>query len=550
MSTPSTRSLPGGLSRIDVALALLAGITGVAGSYAAAGYSREFLVAPIDALIVRLTPGELVAFMIENVGEEAHLLHIGMAFLLATGLLAGVALVGLVAARRSGVATAGALLAGGLAWGLTAWATAEPVLAVATGVPVAVCAGVGSVTATAPEHDPERRQALLSGAGVFAAVMAALSVGRLVLPEESEADAGVAPGDGNVTVGDDLGGSGGDGGGGAGDAGGDGAGDAGGDGAAADDDGDGESDGVERRTVTSLMAEAEEKSLDVAGDVPALVSTFEEFYNVDISSFDPELAADDWSMTITGEVGDDVTVTFDELRDMPTENRFVTLRCVGEDLNGKKLDTAVWTGTPIGPLLEAADPEGECGCAMLRAADDYFVQFPVEALEDAFLAWGMNGQALPQSHGHPVRALIPGHWGETNVKWLQEIELLEEEMDGYWEQRGWHGTGPVKTVAKLWSTTTLEDGRVEVAGHAYAGTRGVDRVEVSVDGGDTWTGAEISEPLPGDDVWRQWRHEFTPEGEHEVVVRAVDGQGTVQEREESGSFPSGATGWVSTTVRV
>jgi DMSO/TMAO reductase YedYZ molybdopterin-dependent catalytic subunit len=160
----------------------------------------------------------------------------------------------------------------------------------------------------------------------------------------------------------------------------------------------------------------------------------------------------------------------------------------------------------------------------------------------------MNGQSLPQSHGHPVRVLVPGHWGETNVKWLSEIELLDEEMDGYWEQRGWHGTGPVNTVAKLWSTTVLENGNTELAGHAYAGTRGIDRVEVSVDGGDTWTDAELSEPLPGDDVWRQWRHEFEPEGTHDVVVRAVDGEGTLQTEERSDSFPRGATGWVTETV--
>jgi DMSO/TMAO reductase YedYZ molybdopterin-dependent catalytic subunit len=278
------------------------------------------------------------------------------------------------------------------------------------------------------------------------------------------------------------------------------------------------------------------------------VSTFEEFYYVDIAEFDPTLSPDDWSLTITGEVGDDVTVTFDELTNMPTDRRFVTLRCVGEKLNGHKLDTAIWTGTPIAPLLEKADPDGECGCAMLHAEDDYFVQFPIEALEDGFLAWGMNGQPLPRAHGHPVRVLIPGHWGETNVKWLSEIELLDKEMDGYWEQRGWHGTGPVNTVAKLWSDTELGNGNIEVAGHAYAGTRGIDRVEVSIDGGDTWQDAALSEPLPGADVWRQWRHEFAPDGTHEVVVRAVDGQGALQPQEQSGSFPSGATGWVSKTI--
>ena len=483
------------LSLSDLLFGVLAGVTGVAGSYAVAGYTRRFVVAPIDAFVVRMTPGEVVAFVIQNVGEEGHLLHIGLSFAIAVGLLAATAIVGLHTTRRFDRPVIGVGLAGVLSWGLTASITAEPLLAVGAAGPVAVWTAVGATPLATPDHDPSRRRALETSASALVFLGVSLGIGRLT-------------GDTDTA----------------------------------------NNEPEEMDEVTAMVEGAEEKSLDISGDIPGLVSTFEEFYNVDIAEFDPDLSPEDWSLTITGEVGDDVTVTFDELTAMPTERRFVTLRCVGENLNGHKLDTAVWTGTPIAPLLEEVDPDGECGCAMLRAEDDYFVQFPIEALEDGFLAWGMNGRSLPRSHGHPVRVLIPGHWGETNVKWLSGIELLDEEMDGYWEQRGWHGTGPVNTVAKLWSDTTLENGNAEVAGHAYAGTRGIERVEVSTDGGDTWQDAALSEPLPGDDVWRQWRYEFDPDGTHEVVVRAIDGEGTLQPEDRSESFPSGATGWVSKTV--
>jgi len=504
MADSIPRRLRERFSRSDLLFAVLAGIVGVAGSYAVAGYTRQFVVAPIDALIVRATPGPLVAFMIQNVGAEAHLLHIGLSAVIAVGVLAGTSLVGFLAARRLERPLVAVPIAGGLAWGTVTAITFEPLLAFGAGLPVALFTAVGTAPAATPEHDPSRRRALVSGASALAFVAVAAGFGRFV-----SGDAGVAASGGDA-------------------------------GASASTEMDEE--------VTTLMTEAEEKSLDIEGNVPGLVSTFEEFYNVDIAEFDPDLSAEDWSLTFTGEVGEEREITVADLQELPTERRFVTLRCVGEDLNGYKLDTAVWTGTPIGPLLEEVDPGGECGCAMLRAEDDYFVQFPIEALEDGFLAWGMNGQTLPKSHGHPVRVLIPGHWGETNVKWLSEIELLNEEMDGYWEQRGWHGTGPVNTVAKLWSDTTLDSGNIEVAGHAYAGTRGIERVEVSIDGGDTWTDAELSEPLPGEDVWRQWRYEFDPDGSHEVVVRAIDGEGNLQSEEQSDSFPSGASGWVSKTV--
>jgi DMSO/TMAO reductase YedYZ molybdopterin-dependent catalytic subunit len=495
-SDPERGWNPDAISRLGILLASLAGITGVAGSLAVAGYSRQFIVAPIDALVVRVTPGEIVAFTIQNIGEQGHLLHIALSVVIAIGLLAGTAIVGLVVAQRFERPIVGVLLSGVLAWGASTAITAEPTLSVGAAVPVGLFTAIGTIPFSAAEHDQSRRRAIISGAGVLSFLGVSVGLGRFAMSDDSATDRSE------------------------------------------------ETD----TEVAALLEEADGKSLDIDGDIPGLVSTFEEFYNVDIAEFDPELAAEDWSLSISGEVAEPIAVSFDELTDMPTERRFVTLRCVGEDLNGHKLDTAVWTGTPIKPLLEQADPDGACGCAMLRAEDDYFVQFPIEALEDGFLAWKMNGQTLPRSHGHPVRVLIPGHWGETNVKWLEEIELLDEEMDGYWEQRGWHGTGPVNTVAKLWSETVLEDGSVELAGHAYAGTRGIERVEVSTDGGETWLDAELSEPLPGEDVWRQWRFEFEPQGSHEVIARAIDGAGNVQPEERSDAFPSGATGWVSSTV--
>jgi DMSO/TMAO reductase YedYZ molybdopterin-dependent catalytic subunit len=489
------------VSRTDALFAVLAGLAGVAGSFAAAGYTRQFVVAPIDALVVRLTPGPIVAFMIENVGEQGHLLHIALSFGIAAALFGSAALVGIVAARQ--VATTagpalGGVLAGVLAWTIAAGATAEPVLAVAAGVPVAVLTGFGAAPGADPGHDPSRRRAITSTAGVLGFLGVAGIFGRQQSGSSVESPS---------------------------------------------------ADVVPSPAVQERLRQASERELDIAGEeVPGLVSEIANFYGVDINEFDPEVPADTWSMSITGEVGEDVEVTYGELTEMPIEHRFVTLRCVGERLNGRKLDNAVWTGTPIKPLLDAADPDGECGCVMLRAEDGYFVQFPVEALEDGLLAWKMNGQPLPKSHGHPVRVLVPGHWGETNVKWLTEIELLDEEVDGYWEKRGWHGTGPVNTVAKLWDTTEFDDGRVEVAGHAYAGTRGIDRVEVTLDDGDTWLDADLSEPLPGDDVWRQWRYVFDPDGVEAVTVRAVDGEGTVQAGEAADPFPSGATGWVTQPI--
>jgi len=494
-------------SQQEAVFAALAGITGVAGSYAAAGYTRSFVVAPVDDLVVKLTPGAIVTFMIENVGDEGHLLHIALSMVIAATLFATLALGGILVARRLNPVV-GTGLAGVLAWAITAAITGELVLPLGAAVPVTVFTAVG-LTPSPAEPAAARRRVIAASAGAIGFSGVAVGAGKTFSGSSLELNETVPGAEGSG----------------------------------------GEGGAEKTYPVDRRVSAAQKTELDIVGDdVPGMVSSIENFYNVDIAEFEPEIPSEEWSLTITGEVGMDTTIDFEELTEMPVENRFITLRCVGEGLNGRKMDNAIWTGTPIKPLLDEVDPEGECGCVMLRAEDGYYVQFPVAALEDAFLAWGMNGQPLPKAHGHPVRVLVPGHWGETNVKWLDEIELLEAETDGYWEERGWQGTGPVKTVAKLWDDTELEDGRIEVAGHAYAGTRGIERVEVSIDGGDTWTDAELSDPLPDEDVWRQWRYVFEPDGSHEVVVRAVDGEGNLQTKERSNSAPSGATGWVSKTV--
>ena len=498
--------------RRDALLAAATGAAAVTGSYLATGWTPSFVVRPVDQAVVNLTPGPIVTFSIETFGEAGHLIHIAMALATVGGLFGAVAFAGLRLAARTDRRATAVAVAGGGSWLLAAGLTGVSLGALGAGLAAAAVVGVGwlpssatppggetAATEDAPAVvDAVRRRTLgvVTGAlgfvGATAAGRRALVSGDEPLPD--------APGS---------------------------------EGAAAR---------LRQLDAGSLTFESD--------DLGGMVTPIGEFYNVDIAEFDPEVTADEWSLTFTGETGSERTVTFDELVDRPAENRAVTLRCVGEDLNGRRIGNAVWTGTPIRPLLESVDPQGDCNCAMLRGEDGYYVQFPVDVLAEGFLAWGMNGKELPTSHGHPVRVLIPGHWGETNVKWLSEIELLNVEDDGYWEERGWEGTGEVTTVAKLWDEgiTELGDGRIELAGHAYAGTPGVERVEVSTDGGDSWTDAELSDPLPDDDVWRQWRHVFEPDGEHEVVVRATDGEGTLQTEEESGSVPSGASGWVRRTV--
>ncbi len=487
-------------TRSESIVAILAGITAVVGSFAMAGYTRSFVMQPVDDFVVNTTPGVISQFMIENVGQAAHHLHRALSVLILVGLFGVFALGGFAVARRFDTAVAGIGFAGLGSWALTVALTGEPVLALGSSVPVALFTAIGTVPQPI-EPTSSRRRVLAASAGAIGFVGLGLGAGSLLHESELEIDEQVP--------------------------------------------------GIEGEAIEQQFQQARNQELDVASDeLPGLVSTIDNFFRTSISDFDPTIPSEDWTLTVTGEVGMDTEIGYEQLTEMPIEHRTMTLRCVGESLNGKKLDTAIWTGTPIRSLLDSVDPDGECGCVMLHGEDGYYVQFPVDVLEDGFLAWGMNGQPLPRKNGHPVRLLVPGHWGETNVKWIETIELLEEPADGYWEERGWEGTGPVNTVAKLWEegVTELSNGRVELAGHAYAGTRAIESVEVSIDGGETWNEATLSVPLPDEDVWRMWRYEFEPADSHEIVVRATDGNGNLQEQRRSSPSPSGATGWVKRTI--
>jgi len=558
---------------VPVLVSVAAGLGAVGTSYAVSGYTPEFVVSPVANGLARVMPGEIIAFMITNFGDLGKQINLLTGIGLTVGLFALIAALGLAVGRRLGTAAFAIVLTAGGAWLAGALLTGAAILSLGAGLGAGLVVGCTELAGRdlglgVTDVEPDRRRLLAGGA--TAAGLGALGLGSGALRGPSTTDAngggrdnstsaaridavdlnrrrtarsGETAGDG-PTVTDD------------------------GTVQAADgeppgeapqqaqtgetdDGGDssrqsgGSGDGM--RSVEEYKQLARERQFDVDGIEP-LVS--ERFYNVDINNVDPDIDRSDWTLSVTGAVENELELTFEDITSLFAENRMVTLRCVGDSLNGRKLDNAVWTGVEPDPLLDRARPESGCGCVMLRAEDGFYEEFPLEALRGGLLAFGMNGEVLPRAHGYPLRALVPGHWGEVNVKWLTEIEILEREAEGYWEKKGWHGTGPVNTVAKLWDEGIVrnDDGSVTLAGHAYAGTRGIDRVEVSIDGGNTWAEATLTEPLPGDDVWRQWRYDFRSTGSHEVVVRAVDGEGNFQEEAKSRSYPSGATGWVTKTM--
>jgi Oxidoreductase molybdopterin binding domain len=173
---------------------------------------------------------------------------------------------------------------------------------------------------------------------------------------------------------------------------------------------------------------------------------------------------------------------------------------------------------------------------------------------DALLAVAMNGTPLPVAHGFPARLVVPGLYGYVSAcKWITDIKVTTFAGEyAYWAQRGWSQRAPIKTESRIdvpTGSATVRAGRTPVAGVAWAQHKGIDAVEVRVDGGD-WNRARLA-AVPGIDTWRQWVWEWdaTP-GNHVIQARATDATGYTQTAALAPPEPNGATGYPTINVAV
>jgi DMSO/TMAO reductase YedYZ molybdopterin-dependent catalytic subunit len=280
-----------------------------------------------------------------------------------------------------------------------------------------------------------------------------------------------------------------------------------------------------------------------------------DFYRIDTRLDTPRVAADTWSLRIHGMVDEELTLDYQELVAMPLISRYVTIACVSNEVGGHLVGNAKWTGTPLVPLLNKAGIQSGATQVVGRAFDGFTVGLPTEHLSgagaDAMVVVQMNDQPLPPQHGFPARLIVPGLYGYVSAtKWLTEIELTTlEAFDAYWVPLGWSKLGPILTESRIDVPrfgANVAAGPVQVAGVAWAPTRGISKVEVQLDNSG-WQPAELSVPI-SNKTWIQWRITVAASaGQHQLQVRATDGTGAVQTDVRSGPAPSGATGYHTIT---
>lgn len=276
----------------------------------------------------------------------------------------------------------------------------------------------------------------------------------------------------------------------------------------------------------------------------------DDHYRIDISARPPVIDGATWSVVVDGLVDEPFSMTLEDIQSYPTVDQFVTLSCISNRIAGDLISTTRWTGAPLKNIID--DWVLMPGATHLRIVsadgfDEYVPLVDIRMDERIMLCWAWDGQPLKRQHGFPLRIYIPDLYGMKQPKWITEIEVVDSWGEGYWVRRGWSATARVNATSVI-DTVAAEaayerDGQVYVpiGGIAYAGDRGISRVEVAV-GQNDWVDAEVREPM-SETTWVIWRYDWPfEEGRFPFRVRCYEGNGRIQVEEVQGVRPDGATG--------
>ena len=312
-------------------------------------------------------------------------------------------------------------------------------------------------------------------------------------------------------------------------------------------------------------------------DLEGLITPTHLHYAVQHFAVPPVVEIRDWELNVFGEVKKPLTLNFDQLRRFPGRSVRTVMECSGSDATyfeyfkgeGERpsrtkeamiLSASEWTGVPLAVVLNEAGLTRKSHFVRAEGSDQgvpatavpgtkpfyYDKGLPIEKglHPDTILAWAQNGQLLEHLHGAPVRLLVPGWSGNWSVKWLTKLEVMEHEPDCWYHyQFYYYGNSPddpnkelittigVKSIVTQPNddTETLSPGIHMIRGYAWSGAGAIDRVDVSVDGGETWHSANIEQPRDRF-MWVRWSYRWDAgrKGKYMLMSRATDEVGRVQ----------------------
>jgi DMSO/TMAO reductase YedYZ molybdopterin-dependent catalytic subunit len=277
------------------------------------------------------------------------------------------------------------------------------------------------------------------------------------------------------------------------------------------------------------------------GLVRKAITPVEAFYAMSKNTVDPVVDPMNWSLEITAEGQLLRRWSYQELLTLPRIQRITTMRCISNTLKSDLMGTAEWSGILLRQLVDPARLLGRFVEVAFIGADGHDESLPAAYAfgDEVMLALGMNGWTLNRIHGFPLRVVAPRYYGFKSVKWLKEIRFVSQPYLGTWPRMGYAKLPEIHTMSFI-DRARPTGSRLQVGGVAFAGLRGIRRVEVRP-GGGRWTVATLEPPL-SPYSWVRWRAEVDASGASWLEARAQDGLGQWQATDETPLFPSGVAG--------
>src|SRR2546430_14146683 len=182
------------------------------------------------------------------------------------------------------------------------------------------------------------------------------------------------------------------------------------------------------------------------------ITPVQNFYVVSKNFGDPVVDGQTWQLRVGGLVDRSLDLSLNQLRALPSIEEYVTLACISNNVGGDLMSTGYFRGVRLRDLLAMASPQSQGTWVAFRARDGYTESLPfslVQASPEVLVAYELDGAPLPMNHGFPARILIPGHYGMKGPKWLDSIDVVNQEAWGYWGTEGWGSKPSLESTARF-----------------------------------------------------------------------------------------------------
>ncbi len=293
------------------------------------------------------------------------------------------------------------------------------------------------------------------------------------------------------------------------------------------------------------------------------------FYRINHFSY-PVLTGTNFGLTVTGEVSNPLFIRYDELLSMPVKSHLIPLECAGNkraNFNPKvygeqweegALSQGKWTGVPLMYILQKAGVLRNAREVVFEGTDfgtkpsiprsiPFERSLPIEKAfhEDTLIALKYNDKPLTLEHGYPLRLIVPNWYAMASVKWLCKITVINHTFDGAFQTEDYvyypyknsdKDKCPVtilnvnSTILKPINYSILPVGIHQIKGIAWTGKGIIKEVQISLDKGETWKEATISNLPHHKYSWVNWSFpwKIDEKGEYTIYSRAKDSEGRVQ----------------------